>query len=141
MGAPPAPLEGVDGTHGNTRNPKGASPVSRVPEHERREIRPTALSRTPGHSTNGTNSAHPTHSTYPAAKSRLGLRIHAPSAIRGPYLPLGHPGNAAELAGEGVPLHVVQAQFGHSNLAVTSRYVSHLQPQAVVDAMQARRWE
>jgi hypothetical protein len=37
--------------------------------------------------------------------------------------------------------HVVQAQFGHSNLAVTSRYVSHLQPQAVVDAMQARRWE
>jgi integrase len=74
-----------------------------------------------------------------SARPAAGLALTP--AIRGPNLLLGHPGNAAELAGEGVPLHVVQAQFGHSNLAVTSRYVSHLQPQAVVDAMQARRWE
>ena len=66
------------------------------------------------------------------AEFRIPKRSPAPT----PKIP-----KAAVRTGEGVPLHVVQAQLGHSNLAVTSRYVSHLQPQAVVDAMQARRWE
>lgn len=42
------------------------------------------------------------------------------------------------LAQDGVPVHVIQAQLGHSSLAVTSRYVSHIAPVAVVAAVRAR---
>jgi integrase/recombinase XerD len=42
-------------------------------------------------------------------------------------------GFAAALAGA-APVHVVQAALGHSSLAVTSRYVAHLNPRDVVDA-------
>jgi site-specific recombinase XerD len=52
---------------------------------------------------------------------------------------LRHTG-AFELANESVPLHVIQAQLGHASLAVTDRYVRHLNPKAVVQAMQARSW-
>jgi site-specific recombinase XerD len=48
--------------------------------------------------------------------------------------------HAFELAGEGVPLHVIQQQLGHGSLATTDRYVRHLNPQAVVDVMQGRTW-
>jgi site-specific recombinase XerD len=48
--------------------------------------------------------------------------------------------HAAELANEGTALHVISAQLGHSNVATTSRYISHLAPSAVVKAMQAREW-
>ena len=47
---------------------------------------------------------------------------------------------AYELAGEGTPIHLIQAQLGHSSLATTDRYVRHLCPVAVVEAMKARAW-
>eukprot|EP00456_Euglypha_rotunda_P007822 TRINITY_DN1143_c1_g1_i31.p1 TRINITY_DN1143_c1_g1~~TRINITY_DN1143_c1_g1_i31.p1 ORF type:complete len:132 (+),score=17.36 TRINITY_DN1143_c1_g1_i31:728-1123(+) len=39
-----------------------------------------------------------------------------------------------------VPMHVIQQQLGHSNLAVTSRYINHLNPQETIAAMKARNW-
>jgi site-specific recombinase XerD len=48
--------------------------------------------------------------------------------------------HAFELAAENCPLHIIQAQLGHSSLATTDRYVKHLNPKAVVDAMQGRTW-
>lgn len=48
--------------------------------------------------------------------------------------------HAFELANEGTPLHVIQQQLGHSSLAVTDRYIRHLNPQEVVKTMQARKW-
>ena len=47
---------------------------------------------------------------------------------------------AFELACEGTPLHVVQAQLGHSSLATTSRYVAHLGDPELVAAMTSRKW-
>eukprot|EP00456_Euglypha_rotunda_P007810 TRINITY_DN1143_c1_g1_i1.p1 TRINITY_DN1143_c1_g1~~TRINITY_DN1143_c1_g1_i1.p1 ORF type:complete len:122 (-),score=22.36 TRINITY_DN1143_c1_g1_i1:27-392(-) len=47
---------------------------------------------------------------------------------------------ASELAAEVVPMHVIQQQLGHSNLAVTSRYINHLNPQETIAAMKARSW-
>jgi len=48
---------------------------------------------------------------------------------------------AFELANEGTPLHVIQQQLGHSSLATTDRYIRHLNPKQVIDAMQSRKWE
>ena len=47
---------------------------------------------------------------------------------------------AFELASEGVPMHVIQQQLGHSNLAVTSRYINHLNPAETIARMKARAW-
>jgi site-specific recombinase XerD len=47
---------------------------------------------------------------------------------------------AFELANEGVALHLVQAQLGHANLSITDRYIRHLNPTAVVEAMRSRSW-
>lgn len=48
--------------------------------------------------------------------------------------------HAFELANEGTPLHLIQAQLGHNSLATTDRYVRHIAPVALVKAMQARSW-
>ena len=48
--------------------------------------------------------------------------------------------HAYELATEGTPIHVIQAQLGHSSVATTDRYIKHLNPAAVVKAMQSRAW-
>jgi site-specific recombinase XerD len=66
-----------------------------------------------------------------ARKAGIEKRVHAHG--------LRH-SHAAELANENVPMHVIQQQLGHSNVAVTSRYVAHLNPLAVVQTMQAREW-
>ncbi len=49
--------------------------------------------------------------------------------------------HAAELMREGIPLNVIQQQLGHSSVATTSRYLAHIAPQEVIDAMQRREWE
>jgi site-specific recombinase XerD len=49
--------------------------------------------------------------------------------------------HAFELANEGVPVHHIKQQLGHSSLATTDRYISHLNPAAVVQVMNARTWE
>jgi site-specific recombinase XerD len=48
--------------------------------------------------------------------------------------------HAFELAGEGVPLHVIQAQLGHTSVATTDRYIRHLNPTAVIEAVKRREW-
>jgi integrase len=67
-----------------------------------------------------------------AAKAGIEKRVH-PHGLRHTH--------AAELAREGVPMNVIQAQLGHSSLATTSRYLAHVAPQHVVEAMKAREWE
>lgn len=66
-----------------------------------------------------------------ARKAGIEKRVH-PHGLRHAH--------AFELANEGTPLHVIQQQLGHSSLATTDRYVRHLNPQQVVEAMQARSW-
>ncbi len=48
--------------------------------------------------------------------------------------------HAAELAREGVPINVIQAQLGHSDLGTTSRYLAHIAPQELIEQMQKREW-
>lgn len=66
-----------------------------------------------------------------ARKAGIEKRVHAHG--------LRHT-HAFELANEATPIHVIQQQLGHSSLATTDRYIRHLNPQQVVDAMQARCW-
>jgi integrase/recombinase XerD len=66
-----------------------------------------------------------------ARKAGIDKRVHAHG--------LRHT-HAYELAGEGTPLHVIQAQLGHASVATTDRYIRHLNPSAVVEAMKARAW-
>lgn len=47
---------------------------------------------------------------------------------------------AAELAREGQPMNLIQAQLGHSSLATTSRYLNHIAPRELIAAMKAREW-
>jgi site-specific recombinase XerD len=49
--------------------------------------------------------------------------------------------HAAALAREGIPMNVIQAQLGHSNLGTTSRYLAHIAPAEVIQVMQGREWE
>jgi site-specific recombinase XerD len=67
-----------------------------------------------------------------AKRARIEKRVH-PHGLRHTH--------AAELAREGVPMNVIQAQLGHSSLATTSRYLAHVAPQQVIEAMQAREWD
>jgi len=47
---------------------------------------------------------------------------------------------AFELAGEGLPIHLIQQQLGHSNAAITSRYLAHLNPAETIARMKSRSW-
>lgn len=66
-----------------------------------------------------------------ARKAGIEKRVHAHG--------LRHT-HAAELAREGTPLNLVQAQLGHSSLATTDRYLRHVAPEELVRAMKARSW-
>lgn len=48
--------------------------------------------------------------------------------------------HADELIREGVPIHIIRQQLGHSSLATTDRYVDHLRPGEVLDTIRAREW-
>lgn len=48
--------------------------------------------------------------------------------------------HAVELARERVPLVVISRQLGHSSAAITNTYINHLNPEEVVETMQARAW-
>ncbi len=69
----------------------------------------------------------------PRLAKRAGIekRVH-PHALRHSH--------AAELARERLPVNLIQAQLGHSSLATTSRYLAHIAPEELVDAMQKREW-
>jgi site-specific recombinase XerD len=47
---------------------------------------------------------------------------------------------AAELMAEGKPVNVVQKALGHSSTATTARYVDHIQPTQVLEAMRESTW-
>jgi integrase/recombinase XerD len=66
-----------------------------------------------------------------ARKAGIEKRVHAHG--------LRHT-HAAQLAAEGVPINVIQAQLGHSNAATTSRYLQHIAPQQLIEAMRKREW-
>jgi site-specific recombinase XerD len=67
-----------------------------------------------------------------AARAGIDKRVHAHG--------LRHT-HAAELASEGLPMNLVQAQLGHNSLATTDRYLRHIAPTALVEAMRRRTWQ
>jgi site-specific recombinase XerD len=48
--------------------------------------------------------------------------------------------HAAELRGEGVDIGVISKQLGHRSIATTARYLDHIAPWDVVNAMRNRQW-
>ena len=49
--------------------------------------------------------------------------------------------HAAELREEGVDIGVISKQLGHSDISTTARYLDHIAPWAVVEAVRSRCWE
>lgn len=47
---------------------------------------------------------------------------------------------AAELRAEGVDIAIISRQLGHRSISTTARYLDHLAPLAVLDAMRRRGW-
>ena len=43
------------------------------------------------------------------------------------------------LAREGVPLNIIQRQFGHTNLGTTSIYLQGIDPEEIITAVRTRR--
>ena len=66
-----------------------------------------------------------------ARKAGIDKRVHA-HGLRHTF--------AFELAGEGTPIHEIQLSLGHASASTTDRYIKHLNPSAVVEAMKARTW-
>ena len=66
-----------------------------------------------------------------ARKAGIEKRVHA-HALRHSL--------AYELATEGTPMHVIQAQLGHASVATTDRYIRHLNPATVINTMKSRTW-
>jgi len=48
--------------------------------------------------------------------------------------------HATELRREGTDVMIIRDQLGHSSIGVTQRYLEHLEPREVVEAMQRREW-
>lgn len=67
-----------------------------------------------------------------AERANIGKRVH-PHGLRHTH--------AAELAAEGLPPNLIQAQLGHESLATTDRYLKHIRPQQLLDAIHGRAWE
>jgi site-specific recombinase XerD len=66
-----------------------------------------------------------------AQKVNIEKRVH-PHGLRHTH--------AYELMVEGVPVPIIQQQLGHTSLATTDRYVSHLAPVDLISHMQQRDW-
>jgi len=67
-----------------------------------------------------------------ASKAGIEKRVH-PHGLR-------HTG-ACEMRVEGLDVGIISKQLGHSSIATTARYLDHISPAAVVDAVRARKWE
>jgi len=63
--------------------------------------------------------------------ARIEKRVH-PHGLR-------HTG-ASEMRAEGIDVGVISKQLGHSSIATTARYLDHISPAAVVEAMKKREW-
>lgn len=66
-----------------------------------------------------------------AAEANIEKRVH-PHGLRHTH--------ATELLTEGANVGVISKQLGHSSIATTSRYLDHIQPQAVIEFTQQRKW-
>jgi hypothetical protein len=85
------------------------------------------------------------HAPRQAGQAGVRANAHALTGLPGRHRKAGPRPRATsyyafELAGEGTPLQVIQAQIGHSSVATTDRYIRHLNPAAVVDTMKGRAW-
>jgi site-specific recombinase XerD len=49
--------------------------------------------------------------------------------------------HAAQLRAEGVDIAVIRRQLGHTSIVTTVRYLDHLAPTAVIEAIRARHWD
>ncbi len=86
-----------------------------------------------------TLAGEPLHASYVrkllprlADRAQITRRVHA-HALRHTH--------AAVLASERVPVNLIQQQLGHANLATTNRYLQHIAPQQLVEAMRSREWQ
>lgn len=66
-----------------------------------------------------------------AAQAGVEKRVHAHG--------LRHT-HAAQLRAEGVDIAIISRQLGHTSISTTARYLDHLAPRAVIDAMRSRIW-
>ncbi len=48
--------------------------------------------------------------------------------------------HAAQLRAEGVDIAIISRQLGHTNITTTARYLDHIAPNAVIEAMCRRQW-
>lgn len=48
--------------------------------------------------------------------------------------------NAAQLQREGVDIGIISKQLGHTSIATTVRYLDHIAPVAIIEAMRKREW-
>ena len=48
--------------------------------------------------------------------------------------------HAAQLRAEGVDIGIISKQLGHRSIATTARYLDHIAPYAVIEALHGRRW-
>jgi integrase/recombinase XerD len=48
--------------------------------------------------------------------------------------------HAAQLREEGVDIGIISKQLGHTSIATTARYLDHIAPIAVVEAIRSRNW-
>lgn len=48
--------------------------------------------------------------------------------------------HASELLGEGTNIGDISKQLGHSSIAMTARYLDHINPLRVIEVVRAREW-
>lgn len=66
-----------------------------------------------------------------ARKASIPKRVHAHG--------LRHT-HASELRSEGIDIGIISKQLGHLSIATTARYLDHIAPVAVIQAIRQRRW-
>ena len=69
--------------------------------------------------------------------ARLGVRAGIAKRVHAHGLRHTH---AYELLMEGIPIPIIQRQLGHTSLATTDVYLSHIAPKQVIDAISSRVW-
>lgn len=48
--------------------------------------------------------------------------------------------HASELRSEGLDIGLISRQLGHADISTTARYLDHINPQAVIQAIGRRGW-
>lgn len=66
-----------------------------------------------------------------ARSANIAKRVHA-HGLRHTY--------ASELRSEGLDIGLISRQLGHADISTTARYLDHINPQAVIQAITKRQW-